>query len=132
MIFTSKGVGTVFDADRPIIKSEQDRLNRSQFAKNLARSMLDYKSSDSLVVGLYGGLGVGKTSVINLILEELRFAASNTLDEEKPIILNFSAWSYSGQNQLIYSFFRRLSSVLYSADYLENSDRIIYLLELYI
>lgn len=122
----------MFDADRPILKSEQDRLDRSVFAKYLARCMLDHKDPDSLVVGLYGGWGVGKTSVINLIVEELNFAASNMPDEEKPIILNFSPWSYSGQNQLIYSFFRRLSSMLRSVPYLENSDRIIYLLELYV
>ena len=122
----------MFDADRPIQKSTQDRLNRTQFAKYLARCMLDQTDPDSLVVGLYGGWGVGKTSVINLILEELQFAASNMLDDEKPIILNFSPWSYSGQNELIYSFFRRLSSTLRSVPYLENADQIIYLLELYV
>ncbi|TAK79415.1 MAG: hypothetical protein EPO11_00070, partial [Gammaproteobacteria bacterium] len=121
----------MFDADRPITKSDQDRLNRTIFAKYLARCMLDHKDTDSIVVGLYGGFGVGKTSVINLVLEELNFAANNMEDNEKPIILNFSPWSYSGQNQLIYSFFRRLSSALRSVPYLENSGRIIYLLELY-
>ncbi|MBX3708485.1 MAG: hypothetical protein KIT56_02445 [Gammaproteobacteria bacterium] len=122
----------MFDADRPIIKSEQDRLERSVFAKYLARCMLDHKDPESLVIGLYGGWGVGKTSVINLVIEELNFAATNLLDEEKPIVLNFSAWSYSGQNQLIYSFFRRLSSVLRNVPDLENANRIIHLLELYV
>jgi len=122
----------VFDADRPILHSTQDRLNRAVFAKYLARCMLDHQDPDSLVVGLYGTWGVGKTSLINLVLEELTTAAGNSLEAEKPIILNFSPWSYSGQNQLIYSFFRRLSSALRSVDYLENSTRIIYLLELYV
>lgn len=122
----------MFDADRPIQKSSQDRLNRAQFAKYLARSMLDHKEPESLVIGLYGGWGVGKTSIINMAVEELNFAASNLLDHEKPIILNFSPWSYSGQHQLIYSFFRRLSSALRGVDYLEDSERIIYLLELYV
>lgn len=122
----------MFEADRPILNSEQDRLGRTTFSKYLARSILDHNNTESLVVGLYGGWGVGKTSLINLTLEELRFAASNRLDAEKPIILNFSPWSYSGQNQLIYSFFRRLSSEIRQSAYLEKSDRIIYLLELYI
>lgn len=122
----------MFDADRPIQKSGQDKLNRSQFAKYLARCMLDRVNQDSFVIGLYGGWGVGKTSVINLALEELHFAASNMEDNEKPIILNFSPWSYSGQNELIYSFFRRLSSALRSVPYLEQGDRIIHLLELYV
>jgi len=122
----------VFDADRPITKSDQDRLGRSVFAEYLARCMLDHKDPESLVIGLYGGWGVGKTSVINLVLEELNFASTNMLDDEKPIILNFSPWSYSGQNQLIYSFFRRLSSTMRNTPYLENANRIIHLLELYV
>ena len=122
----------MFDADRPITHSSQDRLNRATFAKYLARSILDHHHPESFVIGLYGGWGVGKTSIINMMIEELNFAASNILDEEKPIILNFSPWSYSGQNQLIYSFFRRLSSTLRNVPKLKNADRIIYLLELYV
>tara|TARA_R110000868_G_scaffold76328_7_gene219560 strand:- start:5426 stop:7606 length:2181 start_codon:yes stop_codon:yes gene_type:complete len=122
----------VFDADRPITKRCQDRLGRAQFSSYLARCLLDHTDPDSLVVGLYGGWGAGKTSVINLMIEELHLAASNMADDEKPIILNFSPWSYSGQNQLVYSFFRRLSSVLRESETLANKDRIIYLLELYV
>src|SRR3990167_2746176 len=122
----------MFTGDRPILKSSQDKLNRSLFAKYLARSILDHTDPDSFVVGLYGTWGGGKTSIINLVLEELQFAASNLENGEKPIILNFSPWSYSGQNELIYSFFRRLSSALRQVDYLENAERIIYLLELYV
>jgi predicted KAP-like P-loop ATPase len=122
----------MFDADRPIISSSQDRLGRSQFAKYLARCMLDHKTPESLSLGLHGGWGSGKTSLINLVLEELRLAASNMFDDEKPIILNFSPWSYSGQGQLVYGFFRRLSSELRQATHLENAADIIYLLELYV
>lgn len=122
----------MFDADRPIIKSEQDRLGRTTFAKSLARCILDQKDKESLVIGLNGSWGSGKTSLINLTLEELRFASGNTLEEERPVILNFSPWSYSGQDQLVYSFFRRLTSEMRKAEYFENSDRIIYLLELYV
>ncbi|MCD6039303.1 MAG: hypothetical protein K0S27_703 [Gammaproteobacteria bacterium] len=122
----------MFDADRPIQKSEQDRLGRTVFAKSLARCILDHKNTESLVIGLNGKGGNGKTSVINLVLEELHFASSNMFDDEKPIILNFSPWSYSGQNQLVYSFFRRLSSEMRQASYFENAEKIIYLLELYV
>lgn len=123
---------TLFDADRPIQKSEQDRLGRTTFAKYLARCILDHKNPESLVIGLYGGWGTGKTSIINLMIEEINFASSNMFDAERPIILNFSPWSYSGQNQLIYAFFRRLSSMLRQSPFLENKENIIRLLELYI
>jgi hypothetical protein len=126
------GRNRVFDADRPITKKTQDRLERSVFASYLARSMLDHKDPGSLVVGLYGGWGAGKTSVINLVVEELNFAATNLPEDEQPIILNFSVWSYSGQHQLLYSFFRRLSATLRSANSLANANHIIHLLELYV
>ncbi len=122
----------MFDADRPIQKSEQDRLGRTVFSKSLARCILDHKNPESLVIGLNGNWGSGKTSVINLTLEELRFASGNSLDDERAIILNFSPWSYSGQEQIVYSFFRRLTSEMRQAAYFENSEKIIYLLELYV
>lgn len=125
-------MGLVYDADRPITQAKFDRLNRATFAKYLARSMLDHHDPESLVIGLYGGFGVGKTSIINMLVEELNFAGTNLNDDEKPIILNFSTWSYSGQNQLIYNFFRRLSATLLKEPTLKNADRIIYLLELYV
>lgn len=122
----------MFDADRPILNSEQDRLGRAIFGKYLARCILDHKNTESLVIGLYGGWGTGKTSIINLTLEELRYASNNMFDYEKPIILNFSPWSYSGQIDLVYSFFRRLSSEMRNAEYFENADQIIHLMELYV
>jgi predicted KAP-like P-loop ATPase len=121
----------MFDADRPITSFNQDRLGRATFAKYLARCILDHNVPESLVIGLNGAPGSGKTSLINLVLEELNYAASNMFDSEKPIILNFSPWSYSGQGQLIYGFYRRLSSELRQAPFLENASDIIHLLELY-
>lgn len=121
----------MFDADRPITIPTQDKLNRTQFATYLARCLLDHHDPESLVVGLYGGFGVGKTSLLNLVVNELNFAASNMADDEKPVILNFSPWSYSGQGQLIDSFYRRLSSAIRNAAYVENADEIILQLERY-
>ena len=92
----------MFDADRPILSSEQDRLGRSIFGKYLARCILDHKNFESLVIGLYGASGSGKTSIINLTLEELRYASNNMFDNEKPIILNFSPWNFKRE---LYHFF---------------------------
>lgn len=122
----------MIDADKPIQSSEQDRLGRTAFAKYLARCILDQKNQQNFVIGLSGYAGSGKTSIINLMLEEMRYASSNMFDDEKPIMLNFSPWSYSGQQPLIYHFFRRLSATLREFPYLENKEKIIDLLELYI
>lgn len=121
----------MFDADRPIQRCDQDRLNRALFAKYLARCLLDHQDSESFVIGLSGQPASGKTSLINMILDELASASANSFDHEKPIILNFSPWSYSGSGQLIYNFYRRLSATLRQAEHFANQERIIYLLELY-
>ncbi len=122
----------MYDADQPITRREEDCLQRSQFAISLARCLLNTNDPDSMVIGLYGGWGAGKTSVINLIVEELRIASNNMLEAEQPVILNFSPWSYSGQQQMIYSFFCRLASTLLEAPHLQDKERIIELLERYV
>ncbi|MFT8539293.1 MAG: hypothetical protein ABF693_04325 [Leuconostoc mesenteroides] len=42
----------MFNPDVPIKSSNDDLLDRKQFAKQLARSILDYKQSDSFNIGL--------------------------------------------------------------------------------
>lgn len=121
----------MLDADHPITNSSQDRLNRTPFAKALARSMLDHPRHESIVIGLYGGYGVGKTSLIHLTLEELNFASSNLLDEEKPLVINFSAWSYSGEKSLVTCFFRRLIFALKKAENVKQKEKLIELLTAY-
>src|SRR5436190_1219808 len=108
----------MLDADRPIRTSTEDRLGRTSFAKYLARCLLEQTTIESFVIGLYGSWGVGKTSIINLVLEELKFASSNMFDDEKPVILNFNPWNYLGQNQLVENYFNRLLSELDQATYL--------------
>lgn len=120
----------MFDADHPITSHQEDRLNRTTFAKYLARCMLDHHDSESTVIGLDGSAGSGKTSVINLVLEELQFAASNIEDPEKPIIINFNPWNYSGQHQLSYHFFRFVAATLRATPYLKENDQLIHVDEL--
>lgn len=124
----------MFDADRPIMKSTQDQLDRATFAKYLARCILDHSDRNSFVIGLYGGWATGKTSILNMMIEELSLASANSLDAEKPIVLNFSPWNYASSGQLIYSFFRHLSSSLsHDSNFRSPMDkRIIHLLELYV
>ncbi len=121
----------MFDADHPITKIKHDRLGRAIFARYLARCIVDHTDKASLVTALYGGSGSGKTSIINMVSEELKNASNNIVGGEKPIVLHFDPWVYSGQNQLIYSFFRLLSSTIQDVPTLENNAAIAYLLELY-
>ena len=60
--------------DNPISKSTADKLNRKNFAEhisNIMRQFCNIEDSSSIVFGLYGKWGDGKTSLINLIKENL-------------------------------------------------------------
>ena len=58
----------------PILNSKDDLLGIAPFAKHIAsclNSLAKDCSSDSIIIGLYGSWGNGKTSLINIIKEYL-------------------------------------------------------------
>ena len=59
----------MFKPDQPIQSSKDDILGRSSFAKSLGDAVLSYTEKESIVVGLFGEWGSGKTSIINMMLE---------------------------------------------------------------
>lgn len=59
-------------SDRPITNPEDDVLSRSDFALALARSIDQLTvAKDGFVIGLVGGWGAGKSSVVELTLRHL-------------------------------------------------------------
>lgn len=87
-----------FNTDKPIKNSSEDLLGRKSFSKTLAEAVDKYKENESLVIGLFGKWGVGKTSIINMILENLN----------DKIVVHFSPWNYSTHSDLINLFFLEL------------------------
>jgi predicted KAP-like P-loop ATPase len=80
----------VFSPDKPISSFKKDILGRHSFAKALGDAILDYRVKDSVVIGLYGAWGSGKTSIINMALEHIEKATSNKACDKKPIIVDFN------------------------------------------
>ena len=95
----------MFVNDRPIDNVLDDRLNRSVFSANLAKAIIDWKGTDSLVIALYGKWGSGKSSVINLARSEIL----NSTDIHKPTIIEFNPWLFSGEDKLIVHFFNEIA-----------------------
>lgn len=102
----------MFISDLPITSRKQDKLGRVSFSEQVARAILQYRNKESVVLGLYGAWGSGKTSIINMVVESLE--DGNT--QERPIICRFNPWNYSDQNQLISQFFKQLSLSLGKKD----------------
>jgi len=102
----------MFQADQPITKCSEDKLGRTSFAEALAQGILSYKSDECIVLGLFGSWGTGKTSLINMCLECIEKAIMSYSEGEKPIIIKFNPWNYSGEQKLILQFFSQISAVL--------------------
>lgn len=92
--------------DRPINKAENDLLGRANFSKQLGESICKYTGEDSLVIGLFGKWGTGKTSVINMAIDEIKYLTNDA--NNKPFIIKFSPWNYSDKDNLIHLFFQNL------------------------
>ncbi len=113
----------MFKADQPIKSYKEDILGRRPFAQSLGNAILSYKEKDSIVIGLFGAWGSGKTSIINMALERIDLVSKNKTDDERPIIVRFNPWNYSDQNQLVTQFFRQLSVVLRRPDYASDAKK---------
>lgn len=96
----------MFSPDLPITKSSEDALNRKTFAESLAKTLLQYHLPTSFTVGLYGKWGSGKTSLLNMVIENIEAMNSSA------VILRFNPWLCSDPRQLIAQFFRQMSTAI--------------------
>lgn len=105
-------------SDQPIKDKIKDKLGHAYFSQALGRAINAYgevkeeKNKDSIAIGLYGTWGSGKTSIINMTLEHIRELQKEKDEKEHHVIIRFSPWNYSNQNQLIAQFFGQLSIAL--------------------
>ncbi len=104
----------VIKADSPIRAKEGDLLGRDRMAASAAgviNSSLGHEAAgdESLVVGIEGEWGSGKTSFINLILENLE-----SFEQRDYLIIEFNPWNFSDQNELITDFFESIVNALES------------------
>ena len=107
-----KGVNalTMYYSDKPICTSDEDLLGRKGFAKILAQSILNLKTSDTFSIGLFGKWGSGKTSVVNMTLNELEALQKTVKEDDQIVVVHFEPWNFSTTDQLLSQFFIRLSN----------------------
>lgn len=95
--------------DSPIKTQAEDLLNRKNFAKKLGASILNTEVKEGCCIGLFGPWGSGKTSVVNMVLEEIDRLSE--VQENKPLIVKFNPWNYSSKEQLLSQYFVTLAGV---------------------
>jgi predicted KAP-like P-loop ATPase len=98
----SKGV---YLSDAPIVDVDEDKFDRSEFAKRIAATIGSKIDPSSIVIGLYGPWGDGKTTVLNFVQNEL-----NRFDSV--ICFKFNPWRFEDESVLLNSFFETLAAVL--------------------
>ena len=94
--------------DQPITGSDTDpdRLNRENFASNLAKILSIEPNDDCLTVSLEGEWGYGKTSVVNLVKKSIN------KQKNKPIIIEYNPWLAGKAEALIQDFLVQFSAQL--------------------
>jgi predicted KAP-like P-loop ATPase len=98
----------LLSADRALTDPDEDQLDYSSFAEHIAKIICNMKPHDGFVIAVYGPWGSGKTTLLNFVTHHLSHANEN----EKPIIVNFNPWWFSGHEDLAMRFFYQLQAVL--------------------
>lgn len=100
----------MYYSDKPINSKENDQLGRNSFSALLAQSLLNLNTQDTFTVGLFGKWGSGKTSIVNMMLNEIEEKQKNYPETKKLVIVHFEPWNFSNTDQLLSQFFIRLSN----------------------
>lgn len=94
-----------YSSDRPICSKSEDRFNRWAFAKRIADTLASRQDTASIVIGLYGPWGDGKTSTLRLM--EIALQGYTHV-----VIVRFNPWHFQSEEQLFRGFFATLAQVL--------------------
>lgn len=102
----------MFNTDKPINDIKEDKLGRGIFARQLANAIINYKTTDNYAISLQGKWGCGKTSVLNMAIEEIKNLSSGFDEKDRIIVVQFNPWNFTDTNQLINQFFLTLTNSL--------------------
>jgi KAP family P-loop domain len=94
-----------YSSDQPIRSKREDRFNRALFAQRVADTTATRSDPSSIVIGLYGPWGGGKSSTLNLMEEALS-------DHSSVVVVRFNPWLYGSEDRLVHGFFDTLAATL--------------------
>ena len=104
------------NADHPIERGTDDRLGRRVFAHAIAEKVMSVPVSHGFTIALVGPWGSGKSSLLNMIQEELRTVGTDQqgllLDKDQAKILSFNPSLFASADDLVVRFFSELSAQL--------------------
>ncbi|WP_233898055.1 KAP family P-loop NTPase fold protein [Tenacibaculum piscium] len=94
--------------DLPLKESKYDKLGRHLFATEIASGLVNSfrENNESIVLGINGTWGSGKSTIINFIINEVERLTKENNDEI--ITIRFNPWMFSGQKELQNIFLKEL------------------------
>lgn len=111
--------------DLPITKFDDDNLDRQKFAIQMRKIIKNYNKKDCLTLGIMGSWGSGKTSFINMVLDQNK---DNILTEKDFKVMRFNPWNFSKQQDLYHQFFEQLKDILISNEMMKEKGNILKIL----
>lgn len=96
---------TNYSSDSPVFAKEQDRFSRWAFSERVAQVISKRTDPSSIVIGLYGIWGDGKTSVLNFIEKSLE-------KNDNVICIKFNPWRFGTEEELLTGFFFTIADAL--------------------
>jgi len=97
----------ILQGDRPLAPDGHDELGFKDLSRVLAEALSRRSAQGGMTIGLEGRWGSGKSSLVNLIVQELE-----QLDEPRPTVLKFEPWLIGNRDALITSFFEELARTI--------------------
>ncbi|MHB8348669.1 MAG: KAP family P-loop NTPase fold protein [Acidiferrobacterales bacterium] len=98
----------LWSADVAYGDPKEDLFGYAPFAEHLAQGICNQRNGDSVVVAIYGPWGSGKTTVLKYV----RYYIEQKPEHERPIIVSFNPWWFSGQENLALMFLAQLRAAL--------------------
>lgn len=94
-----------FYDDSPLVDGKGDRLNRAPFADRVASVLRGLPTGASLVVGIHGPWGDGKTTVLNMVRRILD-------GDDSVVVRDFNPWRLVDDDAMLRGFFAMLAEAM--------------------
>jgi hypothetical protein len=92
-------------SDAPVDEPSDDKFDRQSFANRIAETVGAKIDPSSIVIGVYGPWGGGKTTVLNFVAKALG-------NYESVICFKFNPWRFEDEAVLLRAFFASLAGAL--------------------
>ncbi len=94
-------------ADAPLGSRDGDLLRRWPFAERIADTLATRSDPTSLVVGVYGRWGEGKTTVLQFIEQRLKEKHADSV-----VVVRFNPWLFTNDTDLFLGFFAQVAAAI--------------------